>query len=301
MGDILSGMASENGTAETTVVGSRPERVTMRTLRAMKARNEAFACLTCYDATTARWLDRAGVEVLLIGDTAAEVVLGYERTIDMPLDIAIALTAAVRRGAARAMVMGDMPFLSYHGGVDEALRNAGRFLTEGTADIVKLEADATFAPVVEGMARAGIPVCGHVGSRPQTAGLSGGYGSAGRTADEGLRIVDDAVALEQAGAVMLLVEAVPDAVAERILERTTVPLVGIGAGTACDGQILVVQDLVGMTDAPPRFAERSASLGPALQEAGVDWVRRVRARSIGGRGYAMREGELERFEGRDGS
>ena len=290
-------MAQGNGVAETTVAGSSRERVTMRTLRAMKARGDAFACLTCYDATSARWLDRAGVDVLLIGDTAAEVILGYERTIDMPLDIAIALTAAVRRGADRAMVMGDMPFLSYHCGDDEAVRNAGRFMTEGTADIVKLEADAGFAPLVARMAGAGIAVCGHVGSRPQTAALDGGYGSAGRTAAEAQRIVDDAVALEQAGAVMLLIEAVPDVVADRVLERTRVPVIGIGAGAACDGQILVLQDLVGMTDAPPRFAERSASLGPALQEAGVDWARRVRARACGGLGFVWREGERERVEG----
>ncbi|MEM9662380.1 MAG: 3-methyl-2-oxobutanoate hydroxymethyltransferase [Planctomycetota bacterium] len=289
-------MAQGNGVAETTVAGSSRERVTMRTLRAMKARGDAFACLTCYDATSARWLDRAGIDVLLIGDTAAEVILGYERTIDMPLDIAIALTAAVRRGADRAMVMGDMPFLSYHCGEDEAVRNAGRFMTEGMADIVKLEADAGFAPLIARMAGAGIAVCGHVGSRPQTAALDGGYGSAGRTAAEAQRIVDDAVALEQAGAVMLLVEAVPAVVADRILEMTKVPLIGIGAGSACDGQILVMQDLVGMTDAAPRFAERSASLGPALKDAGEDWVQRVRARSIGGRGYAMLEGELERFQ-----
>lgn len=268
----------------------------MRTLRGMKRRGEAFACLTCYDATSARWLDRAGVDVLLVGDTAAEVILGFERTIDMPLEMSIALTAAVRRGASRAMVMGDMPFLSYHCGADDAVRNAGRMLTEGSADVVKLEADASFAPLVERMARAGIAVCGHVGARPQTAALEGGYGSAGRSAADAARIVEDAVALERAGAVLLLVEAVPDAVADRIRERTSVPLIGIGAGTACDGQILVLHDLVGMTDAPPRFAERSASMGPELQSAGADWVQRVRARSIGGRGYAMREGELERFE-----
>lgn len=276
--------------------GSPADRVTMRTLRGMKRRGEAFACLTCYDATSARWLDRAGVEVLLIGDTAAEVILGYERTIDMPLDISVALTAAVRRGADRAMVMGDMPFLSYHCGENDAIRNAGRLMTEGRADIVKLEADASFAPLVERMTRAGIAVCGHVGAKPQTAALAGGYGSAGRTASEAQRVVDDAVALEQAGAVMLLVEAVPEVVSRRILERVSVPLIGIGAGPACDGQILVMQDLVGMTDAPPRFAARSAAMGETLREAGADWVRRVRARSIGGEGYAMREGELERFE-----
>ncbi|MEO1584017.1 MAG: 3-methyl-2-oxobutanoate hydroxymethyltransferase [Planctomycetota bacterium] len=283
---------SSNGSAE----GSPGGRVTMRTLRGMKRRGDAFACLTCYDATSARWLDRAGVEVLLIGDTAAEMILGYERTIDMPLEIAIALTAAVRRGARRAMVMGDMPFLSYHCGDDESVGNAGRMMTEGQADVVKLEADASFAPLVERMTRSGIAVCGHVGSRPQTAALAGGYGSAGRTAGDAERIVADAVALEQAGAVMLLVEAVPAVVAERILGATSVPLIGIGAGPACDGQILVLHDLVGMTEAPPRFASRSAALGDALAEAGRDWVRRVRARSIGGEAYQMREGELEAFE-----
>ena len=261
----------------------------------MKDRGEAFACLTCYDATSARWLDRAGVPVLLVGDTAAEMILGYERTIDMPMELSIALTAAVRRGAERAMVMGDMPFLSYGLGDDEALRNAGRMMTAGGADVVKLEVDGSHAALVERMTRAGIAVCAHVGSRPQTAALDGGYGSAGKTADEAARIVADAEVMEQAGAVLLLVEAVPDAVTERILERTTVPVIGIGAGTACHGQILVLHDLIGMTDAAPRFAARVASMGDDLRQAGEQWVRRVAARDIGGQGYSMAPGELDRF------
>jgi 3-methyl-2-oxobutanoate hydroxymethyltransferase len=279
------------------VASPQRDRVTIRTLRAMKSRGEAFACLTAYDATSARWLDRAGVEVLLVGDTAAEVVLGYERTIDMPLEIAVALTAAVRRGAPRALVMGDMPFMSYHASEDEAVRCAGRFMTEGRADVVKLEADAGHAGLVERMTRAGIAVCAHVGSRPQTAALTGGYGSAGRTAAEAARIVDDAVALERAGAVLLLVEAVPEAVTGAVLAATSVPVIGIGAGPACDGQVLVLHDLVGLTDHAPRFAEPTAALGEALRQAAETWVSRVRGRSVGGRPYTMPESELARFLG----
>lgn len=247
-----------------------------------------FACLTAYDATTARWLERAGVHVLLVGDTAAEMVLGYSRTIDMPLDVAVVLTAAVKRGAPDTVVMADMPFMSYQADENEAVKNAARFMTEGMADLVKVEADASFEAVIAKMSRAGIPVCGHVGSRPQRAALSGGYGSAGRTPEEAQAVVDDAVAMERAGCVMLLVEAVPPEVAAQILARTKVPLIGIGAGTACHGQVLVFQDLVGMTDAPPRFAARSADLGNAIKAAGQDWVRRVSERRIGGETYTMK-------------
>jgi 3-methyl-2-oxobutanoate hydroxymethyltransferase len=274
-----------------------PDAVTLRTIREMSARGEAFACLTCYDATTARWLERAGVPVLLVGDTAAEVILGFERTIDMPLEVLLALTAAVKRGAPRCLVMGDMPFMSYHKGESEAIGNAGRFLTEGRADVVKLEVDESLAPLVAKMASAGIPVCGHVGSRPQLAGLSGGYGAAGRTADEARRIVRDAAAMQQAGCVMLLIEAVPDEVTKQVMEATDLPLIGIGAGPACHGQVLVLQDLLGMSDRMPRFAEPAAQLGPAIQKAGAEWVSRVRSRRIGGRRYSMSAGEAEKLTG----
>ncbi|MCC6284544.1 MAG: 3-methyl-2-oxobutanoate hydroxymethyltransferase [Phycisphaerales bacterium] len=271
-------------------------RVTLRTLESWALEGKAFACLTCYDATTARWLERAGVPVLLVGDTAAEVILGFERTTDMPLEILLALTAAVRRGAPHALVMGDMPFLTYHASTGAALRNAGRFLTEGRADCVKIEADASFAPLVKSMTRAGIPVCAHVGSRPQLAGLRGGYGSAGRTADEAASIVGDALALERAGASLLLVEAVPPVVAAEILAQTRVPLIGIGAGPACDGQVLVLQDLVGMSDTPPRFAEPTGSLGAGLVDAARSWIDRVERRDIGGREYVLPPDEDRAFE-----
>ena len=277
--------------------GPPTERVTLKTLQRMASAGSPFACLTCYDATSARWLERAGVHVLLVGDSAAEVVLGFSRTIDMPLDVALALTAGVKRGGPRTLVMGDMPFLSYQAGADDAVRNAGRFLVEGLADVVKIEADETYAPLVRRMTHAGIPVCAHVGSRPQHAALSGGYGPAGRTAEQALRIIDDAVALEDAGAVLLLVEAVPDEVTERILRATKVPVIGIGAGTACHGQVLVLQDLLGMTDTVPRFAEAAAAVGATIREAGEEWVRRVSRREIGGRRYTMTETEAAKLNG----
>lgn len=261
--------------------------VTLRTLQGFVKSGIPFACLTCYDATTARWLERAGVPLLLVGDTAAEVVLGHTRTIDMPLDVLVHLTAAVKRGAPSAFVMGDMPFMSYQADEASALKNAARFVVEGKADAVKLEADESFAPLVSKMTRAGIPICGHVGSRPQRAAMTGGYGPAGRTAEDAEKIVDDAIALEQAGAVLLLVEAVPDEVTARILAATNVPLIGIGAGTACHGQVLVFQDLMGLSDTPPRFAEPVAKLGEQIAAGGREWVRRVGARSIGGRRYTM--------------
>lgn len=232
---------------------------------------------------------------MLVGDTAAEMILGFSRTIDMPLDVLLALTAGVKRGAPRTVVMGDMPFMSYQARDDEGVRNAGRFLVEGLADIVKLEADETHAPMVARMVRAGVPVCGHVGSKPQQAALGGGYSSAGKTAGEAGQIVRDAVALEQAGCSMLLVEAVPEEVTRRILERTSVPLIGIGAGAACHGQVLVLQDLIGMSEHPPRFAEATGELGKALEGAAREWVKRVGARAIGGKPYTMKPGEAEKF------
>lgn len=258
-------------------------QVTIKTLRQMASRGERFACLTCYDATTARWLERAGVHVLLVGDTAAEMVLGFERTIDMPLDVLVALTAGVKRGAPRTVVMADMPFMSYQADDAEAMRNAGRFLTEGMADLVKLEVDAGHAGLVQKLTRAGVPVVAHVGSKPQQAALSGGYTGAGRSAAEAEAVLRDARELEAAGAVMLLVEAVPDEVGDRLVAAARVPVIGIGAGRSPQGQVLVVQDLLGMTDRPPVFAEAVAQLGVEIQRGAEEWVRRVQAGVVGSR------------------
>lgn len=257
------------------------EPVTIRTIRKMAERNEAFSCLTCYDATTARWLERAGIHILLVGDTAAEVILGYDRTIDCPLDLLIELTAAVKRGAPHTLVMGDMPFMSYQSDDAVALINAGRFLTQGKADIIKLEVDASFAPLIQKMARAGIPVCAHVGSRPQTAAMTGGYVGAGRTSESADRILADARACEEAGAVMLLIEAVPHDLTTRLIAQTKLPVIGIGAGNSCHGQVLVLQDLLGLSERPPVFARPVADMGAALIQAGQEWVRLVRERQVG--------------------
>lgn len=276
---------SDPGTAHSS--NRAAEKVTIRTLRKMVREAKPFACLTCYDATTARWLARAGVPVLLVGDSAAEVVLGFPSTIHMPLDVSIALTAAVKRGAPNCLVMADMPFLSYQTDEATAIRNAGRYMTEGLADVVKIEADESFAPLVERMHRAGIPICGHVGSKPQTVALTGGYGSAGRTGEAAEQVVKDAIALERAGCVMLLVEAVPPTVADRIMKQTSVPLIGIGAGPTCHGQILVLQDLLGLTDKQPPFAEAIANVGKDIQAAAEEWVARVNQRRVTDHRYGM--------------
>lgn len=265
--------------------------VTLRTLGRMASAGEPFACLTCYDATTASWLESAGVHVLLVGDTAAEVVLGHASTVHMPLDVALALTAGVKRGAPNTVVMGDMPFGSYQADDAEAVRNAARFMTEGLADVVKFEGDERFASTAERMARAGIPLCGHVGCKPQSAALTGGYASRGKTAADAAQIVADAVALEQAGCVMLLVEAVPPEVTDAILASTSVPLIGIGAGPAPHGQILVLHDLIGMTRWQPGFAQPVAGIGSAIADAVAGWVGAVADRRSSEHRYRMKQGE----------
>ncbi|MGQ0628393.1 MAG: 3-methyl-2-oxobutanoate hydroxymethyltransferase [Phycisphaerales bacterium] len=268
---------------------SGERRTTLATLAKMARQGEPFAALTCYDATTARHLAAAGLHLLLVGDTAAEVVLGLPRTIDMDLDVLLALTAGVKRGCgAASVVMGDMPFMSYQAGQDDALRNAGRFLTKGLADIVKIEADHTFAPLIDRMVRAGIPVCAHVGSRPQRAAVTGGYTAAGRTPGEADAVVRDALALEGAGCSMLLIEAVPDEVTDRVLQKTSVPLIGIGAGPACHGQVLVLTDLLGLSPRPPTFARPTADLSAPLQSAAASWVELVRTRATGPSPYTMK-------------
>ncbi len=294
--DLYSGV-SISPTNPTGSSDSQPhptEPITLKTLKRMKRQGEPFACLACYDATTARWLERAGVHLLLAGDSAAQVILGHDRTIDMPMDFAIELTAAIKRGAPRTLIMADMPFMSYHTSVETAMLNACRFMTRGCADVIKLETDESFSPLVDRMTRAGVPICAHIGCKPQTSSVTGGPMAAGRTATGLQQLVRDAIALEQAGAVLILIEAVPEEATKAVMDAVTVPVIGIGAGTACDGQILVVNDLLGLTDEPPRFAEPVDSFGLRLKQAGQQWVMRVRERSIGGQVYTMRAGEQEK-------
>ncbi|MGA1400531.1 MAG: 3-methyl-2-oxobutanoate hydroxymethyltransferase [Phycisphaerales bacterium] len=255
-----------------------PAPVTIRTIARWRRDGVKFACLTCYDATTARWLERAGVPALLVGDTAAEVILGHPATIHAPLDFMVTITAAVKRGAPSRFVMADMPFLSYGADEAEGVRNAGRFMTEGHADAVKLEVDRHHASLVERMSRAGIPVVAHIGSRPQHTRLHGGYWAAGKSAEKARELVEDARVLEAAGAAMLLVEACPAEVAEAIVEHSALPVVGCGAGSACHGQIVVLQDLLGLTDWQPAFAAPAARCVHGDARAAHATRRAVRAR-----------------------
>ncbi len=269
--------------------------VTLRTLRRFVKDGRKFSCLTCYDATTARWLERAGVPLLLVGDTAAEMILGQPGTIHAPLEFLLTITAAVRRGAPNCFLMGDMPFMSYQADEAEALRNAGRFLTDGMADAVKIEVDRSYTGLVEKMARAGIPVVAHIGARPQLSKRRGGYGSAGRTVAQARQLVADAEALEAAGATMLLIEATPVEVSQRIVEKTTVPVIGCGAGPACHGQIVVTQDLLGLTDWQPAFAQPIANIGEHLVAAARQWAGMVHASQLGEHPYKMSEGEANKL------
>lgn len=294
------GVGALSGAAEilappTPDTASLPAPVTWRHLQRWARQRVPIPCLTCYDATTARWLQRAGVPMLLVGDTAAEMILGLPGTIHAPLEFMLTITAAVRRGAPNCYVMGDMPFLSYHGSPDDAVINAGRFMRDGGADIVKLEVDSSYLPLVERMARAGIAVCAHVGCRPQHAKRQGGYLSAGRTAEEALRLVDEARAFESAGASMLLLEAIPAVVAEAIVARSGVPVIGCGAGPACHGQVVVLHDLLGLTDWQPAFAPPAAKAGVDLVAAADAWIRRVRSADLPALPYRMSDAELERF------
>ncbi len=268
--------------------------ITLRSIGAMVERGEKFACLTCYDATTARWLEEAGVPVLLAGDSAAEVILGLPGTIHAPLDFLLLLTAAVKRGAPLTHVMGDMPFLSYQCSEAEGIRNAGRFMTEGTADSVKLEVDASFAPLVKKIVRTGVPVVAHIGLKPQQAKLKG-YRATGRTANEAQHMVDEALILEDAGASMLLIEAAPDEVSQRIVQRTNIPVIGCGGGPSCHGQIVVIQDLLGLSPKQPSFAPPNCALGEAIRESAERWIDDVKTGHLGDHPYRMAENEAQIF------
>jgi 3-methyl-2-oxobutanoate hydroxymethyltransferase len=270
--------------------------VTLRTIRKWSKSNSKWSCLTCYDATTARWMAEAGLPTMLVGDTAAEMILGFDSTIHAPLDFLITLTAGVKRGAPNVFVMGDMPFLSYQVDEASAIQNAGRFLTEGNADAVKLEVDGNFIDRFAAICNAGIAAVAHLGSKPQQAKQTGGYTTAGRSAEAAKTIVQDAIAMEQAGASMLLLEAVPEEVSKAVVEATSIPIIGCGAGTTCHGQVVVMQDLAGLTKWQPAFAKPTASLGIDIGMVAKNWMTNVFNNSIGEHPYAMKDGESEKFQ-----
>lgn len=263
------------------------QRVTLRTLRRWVREGRPFPVLTCYDATTAGLLWRGGVKCLLVGDTAAQVILGHDSTLPAPMPFMLEITAAVRRGARDAFVIADMPFGSYQCGDDEAMRHAADFLRTAGADAVKLEVDASFAPLVGRMASAGVPVVAHIGSRPQTVRARGGYGSVARTPAEIDELVRTAKLMVDAGASLLLIEAVPAEASAAVVEATRsaahpgptgnssdspVPIIGCGAGPACHGHVVVIHDLLGLSDWQPPFAPPVTDLALQIEKAAGKWA-----------------------------
>ncbi len=240
---------------------------TVDRIRALKD-TAPFACVTAVDAVTARWADEAEIPVVLAGDSLAMTVLGYATTLPVTVEQMLHHTAAVVRGARRALVVADMPFLSYQATAARAVENAGRFLKEAGADAVKIEGGAFRAATVRTLVRNGIPVMGHIGLLPQNVRAMGGYKVQGRKPAEAAALVADARALEKAGVFAIVLEGMPPAVARRITRAVRVPTIGIGAGPACDAQILVIHDLLGLTPGPaPRFVRRYAALGATAARA----------------------------------
>jgi 3-methyl-2-oxobutanoate hydroxymethyltransferase len=260
---------------------AKSPRVTLRTLRKQAADGQKIAFLTCYDATTARLLWKGGVKTLLVGDTAAEMILGHDSTLPVSMRFMLEITAAVRRGAPDAFIMADMPFGSYQCGDDKAVRNAVRFLKKGGADCVKMEAGWDHVAIVKRMAAGGVPVVAHIGSRPQQVRAKGGYSSEGKSEASAEDILALANAMIDAGASMLLVEAVPGEVTQRLHDRIEairtgkIVLIGCGAGPACHGHVVVLHDVLGMTDWQPPFAPVLLRGGEAISRAANEWVKLV--------------------------
>ena len=244
------------------------KKIDISTLLAKKRAGEKITMLTAYDYPTAKLLDEAGIDTLLVGDSLANVVLGYPDTLPVSMDEMLMLTKAVVRGAKYAMVIGDMPFMSYNTSERDAIVNAGRFLKEAGTQAVKLEGGGQVANTLSALVRAGIPCVGHLGLTPQTAGMIGGYRVQGATALAAKQILDDALKLQDSGAFMLVLECVPDRVAALISETVNIPVIGIGAGSGCDGQVLVVNDMLGYpSNFTPKFVKHYADLGDKILSA----------------------------------
>lgn len=232
--------------------------------------------LTAYDYPTALLADKSGIDMLLVGDSLAMVVLGHEDTLSVGMTEMLHHTLAVSRGASRALVIGDMPFMSYQASVEQALMNAGRFMKEARAHAVKLEGGARVVPQVRAMVESGIPVQGHIGLTPQSAAQFGGFKVQGKTAEAAKMLIEDAQALADAGCFSIVLEAIPSSIAEMVTEAVAVPTIGIGAGPACDGQVLVVHDVLGLFDRfVPRFVKRYAKLDDQIIEALVKYKEEV--------------------------
>ena len=249
---------------------------TAATFAAAKAKGEKLSMLTAYDYSTAKLEDESGINGILVGDSLGNVVLGYEDTVSVTMEDMIHHGAAVARGAKNALVVVDMPFMSYEVTVEEAVRNAGRLMKEGRAGAVKLEGGVRVAEQIRAIVKAGIPVMGHIGLTPQSINVFGGFKVQGKSEEAARALLADAKAVEEAGAFAVVIEAVPAALAQMITDAVSIPIIGIGAGAGCDGQILVYQDMLGMfSDFTPKFVKRYANVGEVMREAFANYAAEV--------------------------
>ena len=241
-----------------------------------KKGKKKITMLTAYDYAMAKILDEAGIDTILVGDSLGMVVQGYDSTLQVTMDDMIYHTKAVRRGVKNAFIVGDMPFLSYHVSVEEAIRNAGRLVQEGGANGVKLEGGRDILPQIKGILKAQIPVIGHLGLTPQSVNKMGGFKVQGKESVAAQAIIEDAIALEEAGVTAIVLEAIPAGLAKLITDRLTIPTIGIGASNVCDGQVLVTPDLLGMySDFTPKFVKKYANLRPIIDEAIHSYIEEV--------------------------
>ncbi len=280
---------------------SRPERdgkLPLTELHEMASRGDRIVMVTAYDFPSGRLADAAGMDIVLVGDSAAMTILGHSATVPATMEEMLMLTRAVTRGARRPIVVADMPFGSFQVSDEDALRNAIRFVKDGAADAVKLEGAGPSLSRVVALVGAGIPVMGHIGLTPQSATMLGGFRAQGRTAEKARRLLDEAIALEEAGCFALVLEAVPAPVAARISETLVIPTIGIGSGAECDGQVLVLHDLLGLYEGrSPRFAKRYADIGGDIRSALERFGAEVRSGAFPAEEhtYAMPEDELDAF------
>ncbi len=276
-----------------------PGKLSLPELAQMKRRGDRIVMITAYDAPSGRIADAAGVDLILVGDSAAMVMLGHDSTVPATMDEMIILTSAVNRGARRPLVVADLPFGSFQVSDQQALENAIRFVKEASADAVKLEGAGQSLSRVRTITGAGVPVMGHIGLTPQTATMLGGFKAQGRTAARAVQLYEDALALQEAGCFAIVLEAVPTPVAGAITHALDIPTIGIGAGASCDGQVLVWHDLLGLYDGhAPRFVKQYAELAPIIQSAVANYAGEVRSGSFPAEQhtYAIPEEELALFE-----
>jgi 3-methyl-2-oxobutanoate hydroxymethyltransferase len=270
-------------------------RVSITQIKEMKQKGEKIAMLTAYDYSTAKLIDETGIPLILVGDSLGTVVLGYGSTIPVTMDEMLHHTKAVVRGTTRALVIGDMPFMSYQVSVEDALRNAARFLKEGGAQAVKLEGGEVMAETVKKIVSYGIPVMGHIGLTPQSINQLGGFRAVGKTPEAAVRVLNDAIALDKAGAFAIVLECVPEPLSKLITETVSVPTIGIGAGKYCDGQVLVINDMLGLfTDFVPKHTKQYARLFETIKKATSDYMAEVQAGTFptAKQSYAMDESVL---------